>query len=73
MTVFTSNFLAELDRLDLDTTPKAARFLGVGERQVARWKDGLQPRWQSLTVLADAFGRDVVWLITDHTNEETPV
>lgn len=64
------NLTVEMERTG-QTIADVAQALGVGERQITRWRGGQEPRFRSVVHLARLFGRDDAWFYTDHSQEST--
>lgn len=70
LTVVATNAAAELARTGMNITELAAAA-GTSERQIYRLLRGEhEPRLASVQRVAQAFGRDIQWMLTDHSERD---
>ena len=50
------------------TRAQLSQATGITERQITRWRAGVQPRHESVIRLAEFFGRPVEWFYADHNH-----
>jgi hypothetical protein len=64
-----ANLIAEMARTG-ETIASLAAALGVGERQITRWRGGQEPRWSFVRQMEQHFGREAGWFYTVHVSTE---
>lgn len=48
---------------------EVARQVGTTERNIHRWRAGMEPRYRFVKALAEVFGRETEWFYGEHTQE----
>lgn len=54
-----------MDRTHM-TIAEVARALDTHERNITRWRGGIEPRYAVVRRMGDVFGRDPEWFYAEH-------